>query len=98
MSGLVAVVTTLGVKTLIFKGIAAEKAQFCLLALYYVTRCGFNRCLSHPEFNHSGSIYYVLALCGSFTYSLQAQNIKIVFILTCSLLEIIFKYHFIVWM
>lgn len=77
MSGLIAVVTTtLGVKTLIFKGIATEKVQFCLLALYCVIRCVFNRYLSHPKFYHSGSIYYVQALCYSFTYSLWPHNVK----------------------
>lgn len=56
-----------------------------------------SRCLSHPKSNHSGSIYYVPLLCYSFTYSLQAQNLKIVFILACSLLEIIFRCCFIIW-
>lgn len=74
------------------------RKQFCLLALYMSSAVVLiSRCLSHSKFSHSGGVYYELALCYRFTYSLQAQNLKIVFILACSLLEIIFKCCFIIW-
>ena len=53
--------------------------------------------LSHSKCSHSGSSFYMPAWCYGFTYSLEVQTFKSVFILACSLLEIIFKYCFIMW-